>query len=246
VEVNLHADWHENHILLKVGFPSAGQSEKATFEIPYGTIQRPTTRRNSIEQAQFEVPALRWGDISNESQGVSLLNASKYGYDAKDNVIRISLLRSPNMPAPDNHTADQGVHDMTYALYAHSGDWRAGKTMRQGYELNYPLIAMKTEAHAGALPAQHAFARIEPGNVILTVMKKAEDDGALIFRFYEFEGKPATVKLELPEKAASATEANLMEKRERPIQLAADGRSLSLETKPYEIRTVAVTFAPGK
>jgi alpha-mannosidase len=246
IEVNLHADWHENHVLLKVGFPSAAQSEKATFEIPYGTIQRPTTRRNSIEQAQFEVPALRWGDISNESQGVSLLNASKYGYDAKDNVIRISLLRSPNMPAPDNHVADQGFHDMTYALYAHTGDWRTGKTMRQGYELNYPLIALKTEAHAGALPAKHAFARIEPGNVILTVMKKAEDDAALIFRFYEFEGKAAQVKLDLPEKAASATEANLMEKRERPIQLAADGRSLTLDAKPYEIRTVAVTFAPEK
>jgi alpha-mannosidase len=246
VEVNLHADWRENHILLKAGFPSAAQSEKATFEIPYGTIQRPTTRRNSIEQAQFEVPALRWGDISNESQGVSLLNASKYGYDAKDNVIRLSLLRSPNMPAPDNRVADQGEHDMTYAFYAHAGDWRAGKTMRQGYELNYPLIALKTEAHAGALPAKHAFARIEPGNVILTVMKKAEDDGALIFRFYEFEGKGAQVKLELPEKAMRATEANLMEKREGPVQLAADGRSLTLGAKPYEIRTVAVTFGSGK
>ncbi len=246
VDVNLHADWHENHILLKVGFPSAAQSEKATFEIPYGTIQRPTTRRNSIEQAMFEVPALRWADISNESQGASLLNASKYGYDAKDNVIRISLLRSPNMPAPDNHVADQGAHDMTYALYAHSGDWRAGKTMRQGYELNYPLIALKTEAHAGALPAKHAFARIDPGNVVLTVMKKAEDDAAVIFRFYEFEGKPAQVKLDLPEKAAKATEANLMEKREGAVQLAADGRSLTLAAKPYEIRTVAVTFAPEK
>jgi alpha-mannosidase len=246
VEVNLHADWRENHILLKAGFPSAAQSEKATFEIPYGTIQRPTTRRNSIEQAMFEVPALRWGDISDTSQGVSLLNASKYGYDAKDNIIRLSLLRSPNMPAPDNHVADQGVHDMTYAFYAHSGDWRAGNTMRQGYELNYPLIAVKAEAHAGALPAKHAFARIEPANVILTVMKKAEDDSALIFRFYEFEGKPAQVKLELPGKAAGATEANLMEKREHSVPLAADGRSLTLQTRPYEIRSVAVTFAPEK
>jgi alpha-mannosidase len=246
VEVNLHADWHENHILLKVGVPSAAQSDKATFEIPYGTIQRPTTRRDSIEQAMFEVPALRWGDISNQQQGISLLNASKYGYDAKDNVIRISLLRSPNMPAPDNHVADQGTHDMTYALYPHSGDWRAGQTMRQGYELNYPLIALATEPHAGSLPSKHAFAKIEPGNVILTVMKKAEDDGALIYRFYEFEGKDAHVKLELPEKAASATEANLMEKREGAIQLAADGRSLSLDAKPYEIRTVAVKFGQEK
>jgi alpha-mannosidase len=245
VDVNLHADWHENHILLKVGFPSAPQSERATFEIPYGTIQRPTTRRNSIEQAMFEVPALRWGDISNESQGVSLLNASKYGYDAKDNVIRLSLLRSPNMPAPDNHVADQGAHDMTYAFYAHSGDWRAGNVMRQGYELNYPLMAVKAEAHAGSLPARHAFARIEPGNVVLTVMKKAEDSAALIFRFYEFEGKPAKVRLELPAKAAEAAEVNLMEKRQGAIPLAADGRAIALDVKPYEIRTAAVTFAPN-
>ena len=32
----------------------------------------------------------------------------------------------------------------------------------------------------------------------------------------------------------------------RQVQLAADGRSLTLAAKPYEIRTVAVTFAPEK
>jgi alpha-mannosidase len=246
IDVDTTVDWHENHILLKVGFPVNAQSDNATFEIPYGTIQRPTTRNNSLEKAKFEVPALRWGDISNASQGFSLLNASKYGYDAKGNVIRISLLRSPNMPAPDNHVADQGLHQMTYALYAHSGDWRAGNTMRQGYELNYPLIALIAQPHAGALPAKHAFARIEPGNVILTVMKKAEDEDGLIFRFYEFEGKPAQVKLELPQKAVSAVETNLMEKHQGAVKLAADARSLSLQTGPYEIRTVEVSFAPGK
>ncbi len=246
IDVDTQVDWHENHILLKVGFPVNAQSDKATFEIPYGTIERPTTRNNSFEQAKFEVPALRWGDISNAAQGFSLLNASKYGYDAKGNVIRISLLRSPNMPAPDNRVADQGHHQMTYALYAHSGDWRAGNTMRQGYELNYPLIAMTAQPHSGALPARHAFARIEPGNVILTVMKKSEDTDGLIFRFYEFEGKAAQVKLDLPQKAVSAVETNLMEKREGAVKLAADSRSISLQTGPYEIRTVEVTFAPEK
>jgi len=118
--------------------------------------------------------------------------------------------------------------------------------MLQGYELNYPLIAVAAQPHSGALPARHAFARIEPGNVILTVMKKAEDDDGLIFRFYEFEGKPAQVKLDLPQKAASAAETNLMEKREGAVKLAADGRSLSLAAGPYEIRTVEVSFAQGK
>ncbi len=64
VDVTMTAEWNEKHILLKVAFPLSAHSDKATFEIPYGSIQRPTTRNTSAEQAEFEVPAQRWGDIS--------------------------------------------------------------------------------------------------------------------------------------------------------------------------------------
>ncbi len=64
VDVHMQADWHEQHILLKVAFPVSARSDKATYEIPYGSVERPTTRNTPAEQAQFEVPALRWGDIS--------------------------------------------------------------------------------------------------------------------------------------------------------------------------------------
>jgi alpha-mannosidase len=59
VVVTNDIDWHEAHILLKASFPLAARSDKATYEIPYGTIERPTTRNNSFEKARFEVPALR-------------------------------------------------------------------------------------------------------------------------------------------------------------------------------------------
>ena len=62
-------DWHETHILLKAAFPLAATSAKATYEIPYGTIERTTERTNSWEQAQFEVPAMRWADLGNAQQG---------------------------------------------------------------------------------------------------------------------------------------------------------------------------------
>src|SRR5580700_5015907 len=58
VDVKMQADWHEKHILLKVTFPLSAHSDKATFEIPYGSIERPTTRNTPAEQAKFEVPAL--------------------------------------------------------------------------------------------------------------------------------------------------------------------------------------------
>ena len=32
-------DWHETHVLLKAAFPLAATSDKATYEIPYGSIR---------------------------------------------------------------------------------------------------------------------------------------------------------------------------------------------------------------
>jgi alpha-mannosidase len=114
-EVNVvnDIDWHETHVLLKAAFDLAASSSMATYEIPYGTIQRPTTRNNSWENAKFEVPALRWADLGDGAHGVSLLNESKYGYDAAGHTLRISLLRSPTDPDPN---ADRGNHHFSVCV----------------------------------------------------------------------------------------------------------------------------------
>jgi alpha-mannosidase len=247
VDVEMQVEWHEQHVLLKVGVPVSVQTEVATYEIPFGTIQRPTTRRTPAEQAKFEVPALRWGDLSDANHGFSLLNASKYGYDAKDNVIRLSLLRAATYPgAGAECCTDQGHHEFTYSLYAHAGNWDAGGTTQQAYELNFPLIALAAGNHSGTLPAKHSFVQIEPRNVILTAAKKAEDDDGLIIRFYESSGRASQVKLGLPAKAVGAFETNLMEKQERPLPLEGNGSGIRLSIGAYEIKTVKVLFAKSK
>ncbi len=243
VDVKMQVDWHEKHILLKVAFPLSAHSDKATFEIPYGSIERPTTRNTSAEQAKFEVPAQRWADLSDSKSadtkhGFSLLNDSKYGYDVKGNVLRLSLLRSPEWPDPH---ADEGHHEFTYSLYPHAGSWRDAQTVRRGYELNYKLVAIQSQKHEGTLPAEHSFVSIEADNVVLTAFKKSEDDDSLVLRFYEWAGKEAEVKLHLPPGAKSASETDLMEK---PIaDLAVHNDAVTVHTRPYEIKTVKVQFA---
>jgi alpha-mannosidase len=239
VDVNMQADWHEKHILLKVAFSVSVQSNYATYEIPYGNIQRPTTRNTPEERAMFEVPALRWGDLSDSSHGFSLLNASKYGYDAKGNVIRLSLLRSPADPDPH---ADEGFHEFTYALYPHAGDWKAAETERRGFELNYPLVPVTTCPHQGVLPPSHSLVEIEPGNVILTAVKKAEESDALVFRFFEFEGKTGEIHLHFPEAVTQVAQVNLMEKQDAPLSLQDGGKETTLTVHPYEIVTVKAWF----
>jgi alpha-mannosidase len=241
VDVKMHADWHEKHILLKVAFPLSAHNEKATFEIPYGSIERPTTRRTPAEQAEFEVPAQRWADISEKTHGFSLLNDCKYGYDAKGNVLRLSLLRSPEWPDPH---ADEGLHDFVYSLYPHGGSWLEAQTIRRGYELNDKLISRQTGHHQGSLPAQHSFVQIGLENVVLTAIKKAEDDGSLILRFYEWAGKESDVKVQLPGTAQSAEETDLME---RPIgSLSMHNGAVTVHTKPYEIKTIKVKVNPRR
>ncbi len=238
VDVKMQTEWHEKHILLKVAFPLSAHSTKATFEIPYGSVERSTGRSTPAEQGEFEVPALQWADVSDAHHGFSLLNDSKYGYDAKGNVLRLSLLRSPEWPDPH---ADEGHHKFTYSLYPHGGTWRDAQTVRRGYELNCQLFARQTAKHQGTFAPKHSFLQVQPDNVVLTAVKRAEDDGALIFRFYEWAGKEGDVILQLPSGVQSASEADLME---RPTgSLSVKNGALSVHTKPYEIKTVRVQFA---
>ena len=103
------------------------------------------------------------------------------------------------------------------------------------------MLAMPTEKHQGALPAEHAFVEVKPENVVLTAVKKAEDDDGLILRFYEWAGKETEVKIQLPPGAESAQDADFME---RPIgALPLNASVVTVHTKPYEIKTVKVRFA---
>jgi alpha-mannosidase len=238
VDVENDFDWHERHVLLKAAFPLAASSGFATYEIPYGSIERPTTRANSWEKAQFEVPAMRWADLGDGAHGLSLLNQTKYGYDAVGNTLRLSLLRAPTWPDPE---ADQGHHHFHYALYPHAGTWKDALTVRHGWEYDYPLTAVVTTAHAGSLPAEHSFASASPDNVVLTAIKKAEDEKGLIFRIYEWAGKSATAEFHVPPGATSATVTNLMETAEG-TPLTVDGDVVKVPIHPYEILTIRVDY----
>jgi len=237
--VTTDVDWRERHILLKAAFPLAAASKNATYEIPYGSIERPTTRDNSFEKARFEVPALRWADEGDGQHGFSLINNSKYGYDGVGNVLRMSLLRSPTSPDAE---ADQGPQHFSYALYPHAGGWKQAGTVEHGYEFNYELKAMQVAAHAGALPGSHSYASVAAPNVILTAMKKAEDSNALILHMYEYAGQSGQVKITVPAGATHANVTNLMEKEDGAAVSVADGVA-TVAIHPYEIFTLKVDYA---
>ena len=242
VDIANDVDWHETHVLLKAAFPLAATSKMATYEIPYGTIERPTTRDNSFEKAKFEVPAMRWADLGDGQHGFSLINNSKYGYDAKDNVLRLTLLRSPAAPDPE---ADRGPEHFTYALYPHPGDWKQAMSVRHGYEYNYGLKAMQVPVHPGSGGLEHSFVSLKGDHVVLTAVKKAEDGNGLIVRFYEWAGQAGDVTLTMPKGATGASIADMQEvpagSALKMTQTEA-GEAITVPIAPYEIQTVRVEY----
>ncbi|HMD14972.1 MAG TPA: glycosyl hydrolase-related protein, partial [Bacteroidota bacterium] len=150
---------------------------------------------------------------------------------------RLSMLRSPIWPDP---TADRGKHSIEYALYPHEQTWRQAQTIHRGYELNNPLIAVMADAHQGSLPEEYSFIRLEPANLVLTTVKKAEDSDAWIVQWYETDGKDVDAVLTLPNSPQKVLTTNVME--EDGTVVPSMGKSVNIPTKKYSTKTVKVYF----
>ena len=202
-------DWQETHVMVKVAFPLNLKSDKpeglasqrVTYEIPCGAIERPTKPDTEAEQAKWEVPALNWADLSDaaENYGVSLINDCKYGYDAKESQLRLTLLRAATWPDPQS---DRGIHFFTYSIYPHSGSWQAAKTVQKGYELNTPLRAIifdrplekKSLENKQFLAPISELLNLSADNLILTALQLSSDR-ILTMRCYESSGTETELNL---------------------------------------------------
>lgn len=196
LQIHTYVDWQERHVLVKAAFPLNVEADYVTYEIPCGTIQRTTKPKRDREKAQWEVPALRWADLSDGNYGVSILTDSKHGFDAQPNQLRLTLLRGSEFPDPD---ADKGQHSFTYAIYPHTGDWRAAKTVQRAYELDRPLQIVRLRANeysiAGGLPTEGSFLELGAENLILMAFKQSEHHpDQWVLRCYECSGEAALLE----------------------------------------------------
>ncbi|MBN2852993.1 MAG: alpha-mannosidase [Clostridia bacterium] len=231
------ADWKQSDILLKVTFPIEVNAAKASYDIQFGNVERPTHFNTSWDYARFEVCAHKWADLSDAGYGVSLMNDSKYGYDIKDNRMSLSLLKSPTNPNP---AADKEEHHFTYSLYPHAGDFREADTIAEAYQLNCPLIGRYVEKGKGKADSEYSYIHIDQKNVVIETVKQCEYDHDTIIRMYESFNKTSTVKVTLAEEIESVYECDLLENPEQKI--ISSEKTFTVTVKPFEIKTYKIKF----
>jgi len=221
-----HIDWQERQSLLKVAFPTPLRNRRATYEIQFGTIDRPTHRNTSWDEAAFEVPAQRWVDLSEARYGVALLADCKHGYSAHEDTLWLSLLKGAIDPDPE---ADRGEHTFTYSLLPHGPG--LDEVRQAAYALSRPPLWRSEPAHAGPLATQFCLAAASTPGVLVETAKYAEDEDALILRLYEADGGATTAQLTLGLPDGTAIEAvDLLERHPRPLGPAIPLRAHQVQT----------------
>jgi alpha-mannosidase len=208
LEVRITIDWREQAHLMKLRFPVAVQDPVATYEIPFGTLERP------VDSA--EEPAQSWVDLSGtvdgRPAGLAVVNNAKHGYDVapaderRDASIGITAVRSPVYSWHDPQLLDpegfytfqdQGSQTWRYLLVPHAGDWREAGLHRRAAELGSPVRAMQESFHDGARPAADSFLSDGADQVMVTALKQHEDGDDLVVRAVETSGRPATAVLDV-------------------------------------------------
>jgi alpha-mannosidase len=230
IEVRVILDWREPSRLLKLRYPTRIEADAATYEIPYGTIDRPTNGE--------EEPAQRWVDLtgrvpgSDEPVGLAILNDGKYGFDVVEGSIGVTAVRSPIFahhepasPRPGVRYAyqDLAIQRFRLALLPHLGDWPGAGLARRAALLNQPAMALLESFHGGDLPTAAAHLELTPDNVALGALKGAEEGDGIVVRIVETAGR--------------RTDAH--------VELAAWGRDLTVDLGAFEIRTFLVPMDPA-
>lgn len=223
-------DYHENHQLLKAAFPVDIRATYGTYDIQYGNVRRPNHWNTSWDLARFESVAHRWADLSERNYGVSLLNDCKYGHDIKDNIIRLSLVKAATHP---DHLQDQGIHEFTYALLPHGGDFVEGGVVQEAFALNEPMQVVKGSLSLG----YDSFLSFDNDQIELDAVKKSEDGNFIVVRFHEFAGSKQHVSVKTGFGYQSWAESDL---RERPVSAWSENKEIQMELSPYEIKTVLI------
>ncbi|RAQ22707.1 alpha-mannosidase [Hydrogeniiclostridium mannosilyticum] len=233
IDFKTHVDWHESHRLLKTAFYTDIRSTKATYDIQFGHVERPTHWNNSWDWARFEVCGHKWADLSETGYGVSLLNNCKYGYNIKDNAMKLSLLKSAKYP---DTSADMGEHDFTYALLPHAGTFLDGMVIEEANRLNLPAL---TVAGSTAKDSRR-LVKVSTNAVLVDVVKKAEDEDCLVVRLHECHGSTVGFTLSSDFAWKKVESCNLLEEG---LGETFEQQELTLSMRPFEIKTFKIYLA---
>jgi alpha-mannosidase len=235
----------------RMALPVNMNDGQVSYEVPYGVVN---VGKDEIEGAAGERYIVPCKDIhprgienfigiSNKGFGLTLSSSvavADYiipnGMASDNQILQPILLASrKSCHGEGNEYLQTGDHYFSFSLFSHKPGWENG--FRQGRQANEKLIVIAgyQSFKTASLPEEISFFNLENDNLVISAIKKAEDDNALVFRIYEFSGKPAEAKINCFKPFKQASKTNLIEEIISPVRIL--NGSINCHIDPYSIET---------
>jgi len=268
--------WHAERLMLKACFDLPFTAARVDADVAYGVAERrlPQHLDNNASQATGigeewksakDAPPepdrfmQMWLDLSDGAHGLLILNNGKYGYDAEEKQVGLSLMRAPNMRPWKGDILGLGPFEFSYAVMPHAGDWRAVDAPRLGYEFNNEPVVWPIRpgfndfagsgwwkiANQPPEAISPQFLAIRGAGAQVTAVKQAEDCEGLIVRVVECLGAAKTCTLACCRPVQSVMDCDLLE---RPLaspkaRILPKGGEFQIPLSAFEIKTLRIRLA---
>jgi alpha-mannosidase len=247
----------------RMAVPVAAQDGKVAYEVPMGVVEVGTSEAPGTGGPAYgtvnydeEMSKIRprevqnFMNVSGASIGVSLSTsvavndyedptANPAGYPILQPIL---LASRRSCHGQGNWYLQEGDHHYAFSLTSHAPGWRNG--YKQAVQSNvglFPVVGPMI-SDAASLPLEKSFLTLSAGNVVVSTIKKAEDDETVILRCYDIEGRDAQVRLGFFASLAKAAQTNIIEEEGAPLK--ASGNEISLAVGHHAIETVKLFPAP--
>jgi len=138
----------------------------------------------------------------------------------------------------------KGDHHYRFVLASH----RPGEGRQFGASANAPLSAVfdPPKQPSGTLPESRSFFETGSQQVVLSTMKKCEDDDNVVVRLYEADGTNGAASLSLPFAPIAMQRTNMIEEGGKPVEMAGSGRGpVPLTLQHHAVETVKFVREQG-
>jgi len=162
--------------------------------------------------------------------------------DPTENPVRYTILQPlllasrKSCHGEGNYYLQPGDHFYSFSLYSNTYDWRGG--YRQAIQSNQQMKAVVTDPSkkTGSMPETLSFVSVENKNLILSAIKKCEDDDNVIVRCYDIEGIDSEADIRIPLTFRKAELTNMIE--EEGNEIPGSGNKLNLKIGHHSIETI--------
>lgn len=195
----------------RMALPLAMADAQVSYEVPFGVVNvgkdemegTPGERHKTLSKDVHPRGILNWISASDDKVGFTMSSSVAVAdwVDPTTNPVKYVVLQPLLLAArrschgEGNEYLQTGDHHFSFSINSHKSGWENG--YKKALEANEELQAVlnPTIYKNATLPAELSFFTTDKHNLIISTVKKAEDENGFIVRVYDICGKDTEAKI---------------------------------------------------